>query len=172
MTHEQFWQIIGSSKSASDGTKEAQLRSLQTELAQLPPVEIAEFERFFEEHTDLAYRWDLWGAAYIIRGGCSDDSFEYFRRWLISMGREVYERALQDAETLADIELGPNPDEAACFEEFAAVASQVYEEKTGEEIPYPDREYPSEPAGEEWAEERDDLARRFPRLWARYGWEL
>jgi len=26
------------------------------------------------------------GAAYIINGGCSDDGFEYFRRWLVLQG--------------------------------------------------------------------------------------
>lgn len=34
------------------------------------------------------YRRDLWAAAYIIGGGCSDDSFIDFRAGLIAQGHE------------------------------------------------------------------------------------
>ncbi len=32
---------------------------------------------------------DLWGAAWVLLGGASDDAFDYFRCWLIGQGREV-----------------------------------------------------------------------------------
>ena len=41
---------------------------------------------------DDSYRWDLWGAAYLANGGCSDDGFDYFRGWLIGQGRKVSAR--------------------------------------------------------------------------------
>ena len=40
--------------------------------------------------------------------------------------------------------------------------------KTGEEIPDNELDLPLEPSGEEWAEE-DELAKRFPKVWARFG---
>ena len=52
-----------------------------------PPDELIEFHRLFNRAMDDAYIWDLWGAAYLINGGCSDDGFAYFRSWLISRGR-------------------------------------------------------------------------------------
>jgi hypothetical protein len=171
MTADQFWQIIEASRAGSRGNKDAQVAALTTQLAELTPADVAEFERLFEEQANRAYHWDLWGAAYVIRGGCSDDSFADFRDWLISMGREVFERALQDADSLADLALGSNGDEETCFEELAYVAAQVYQEQTGEEMPDTDIKSPSQPAGEEWAEETAILAQRFPRLWAKYGWE-
>jgi hypothetical protein len=51
----------------------------------------------------VSYRWDLWGAAYLLNGGCSDDGFEYFRGWLIAQGHEVFERVLEDPDVLADL---------------------------------------------------------------------
>jgi len=48
-----------------------------------------------------SYRVDLWGAAYLINGGCSDDAFEYFRGWLIVQGRGTYERIVADPPILS-----------------------------------------------------------------------
>ncbi|MFL6076856.1 MAG: DUF4240 domain-containing protein [Mycobacteriales bacterium] len=36
-----------------------------------------------------SYQGDLWGAAYLINGGASDDGFDYFRGWLIARTRGV-----------------------------------------------------------------------------------
>ncbi|WP_449342020.1 DUF4240 domain-containing protein [Streptomyces aurantiogriseus] len=38
---------------------------------------------------DRAYTWDLWGAAWVLLDGASDDAFDFFRCWLIGQGREV-----------------------------------------------------------------------------------
>jgi hypothetical protein len=169
MTNDAFWKIVAQSKSASDGKMEAQIEAAQRELSQLPPEEIVEFQRIFDACVDQAYRWDLWGAAYILGGGCSDDAFTDFRSWLISMGRSVFESAMADPDSLADVEIGPDAEKDAFFEEFAYVASQVYEEVVGDEMPYPLRSQPSEPVGDPWEEESDELQVRFPRLWGKYG---
>ena len=50
-----------------------------------------------------ANRWDLWAAAHLALGGASDDSFLDFRNWLISHGRETYERASADPASIADL---------------------------------------------------------------------
>lgn len=169
MTNDAFWSLIAQSRSASDGDKDAQVEALQSALSQIPPADILDFQRIFDACVDQAYRWDLWGAAYIIRGGCSDDAFIDFRSWLISMGRSIFEGAMADPDSLADVENGPDAEEDAFFEEFAYVASQVYEEVASGEMPHGQRNPPSEPAGDPWKEEGDDLQIRFPRLWAKYG---
>lgn len=48
------------------------------------------------------YRWDVWAAAYLIGGGCSDDSFMDFRAGLIGLGREWYARAAACPDVLAE----------------------------------------------------------------------
>ena len=76
----------------SDGTFDGSAESLASFLSNLAPQEIVDFERIFGELMDQAYSWPLWGADFIIGGGCSDDGFIDFRGWLISVGREIYER--------------------------------------------------------------------------------
>jgi hypothetical protein len=48
------------------------------------------------------YRWDVWAAACLIGGGCSDDSFIDFRAGLIAQGRVWYQKAADSPDSLAD----------------------------------------------------------------------
>ena len=50
------------------------------------------------------------------------------------MGRRVFERAVADAESLADVADAPGV-EYVFFEEFLYVSAQAYEESTGRRIP-------------------------------------
>jgi len=99
--------------------------------------------------------------------------FEYFRSWLISMGRQVYERALKDPDSLAEVVARPGiPD--FFFEEIGAVPYRVYEARTGREMPDYEVHHPRKPTGT--PRDRDDeegyFQRTFPRLWAIYGPEF
>jgi hypothetical protein len=70
-------------------------------LEPLSVEEIESFDKHFVQFSRQAYTWDLWGAAFIINGGCSDDGFQYFRWWLISRGRDWFYRALREPNTPA-----------------------------------------------------------------------
>lgn len=176
-----FWCLIETAKQESDGICEDQVEILERKLAVLPADEIIAFDVILDEFRHLAYRWDLWGAAYAINGGCSDDGFEYFRCWLIAQGQKVFEDALRDPDTLAQV-VTDDLDDAEC-EALMYAALHAYEAKTGLEMPHP--AYPptepigaklteedlarlSEPAGERWTE--DDLDRLLPKLCAKIGW--
>lgn len=67
--------------------------------------EVAAFgHQFYEKVCDLnSYR--LWGAGFVITGYMSDDSFHYFRSWIVGKGREVFELALANPD-----DLGPHID--------------------------------------------------------------
>src|SRR5262245_15492561 len=95
-----FWSLIEGAKKKAKGNPEKQVEILEKELAKFPPEEIIAFNKIYDEFRFRAYRRELWAAAYIINGGCSDDGFEYFRGWLIAQGKEVYEDALRDPELL------------------------------------------------------------------------
>jgi hypothetical protein len=163
-----FWKIIDSSRKQANGDPDAQLEFLSSRLAPLAPDEIVQFGRFFEEYHIRAYTWDLWGAAYLIGGGCSDDGFLDFRGWLISRGEKVFERALEDPESLVRV---VKDDDECRYEGFQYLASQAWMKKTGKtaaEFPDFGLNYASEPSGERWTEDGDDLKRRFPKLWKRF----
>jgi hypothetical protein len=79
-----FWDIIDQSR----GTRKKinhkrQIKNLSKILSLLTPDEILQFDNTFHLLLKQSYTWDLWGAAFIINGGCSDDTFDYFRSWLI-----------------------------------------------------------------------------------------
>ncbi len=87
MTPRKFWTLMKAARDADDGE---QFEALKGALLRLKPEEMLAFNKRYEELIDAAYSNDLWGAAYLINGGCSDDGFHYFRVWLVSQGEEVY----------------------------------------------------------------------------------
>ena len=95
---------------------------------------------------DLAYTWKLWGAAYMIGGGCSDDGFIDFRYGLIAKGQTVFEAAVRDPDSL--VQLG------TCIEieneAFGYVAQTVYEDKTGDQIVRANASPKEGSMGEKW----------------------
>ncbi len=173
MQADQFWAIIERAARYDDHPF-AQIDALRAELRNLSPEEIKSFEVAFRRYLNKAYTWDLWGAAYVIHGGCSDDSFEYFRRWLVSKGRDVYEFALADPDGLARLQARPGPDGTWDFEEIYYVAKQIFAEKggKGDVRDYSDREAGlggAGPSGEPFEEDEKYLAQRYPNLWRRFG---
>lgn len=173
MPADKFWQIIERAAKA-DHDPNAHMEALRTALRELTLEEIIAFEVAFRRYLNAAYSWDLWGAAYVVHGSCSDDRFEYFRRWLVSRGRHVYEAALADPDSLAQQDVRPGHDNIWDFEGIYYVAMEVFNETGGEGDV---REYSEPeagmggpaPSGEPFEGDEEHLARRYPKLWARFG---
>src|SRR5262245_57745692 len=102
MDEKRFWAIIAEACGADPRAAEERDEALTAQLVRFRPDEIIEFNHIFDRLAAQAYRVDLWGAAYVINGGASDDGFYYFRCWLIGMGKKVYEAALANPDNLAD----------------------------------------------------------------------
>jgi hypothetical protein len=173
MPADQFWQIIASAAKA-DHDPEVHMEALRAALRELSLDEVIAFEVAFRSYLNRAYTWDLWGAAFVIHGRCSDDGFEYFRRWLVTRGREAYEAALADPDSLADLDARPG--EAGVWEHEAIyyVAGEVFEEKGGEDDvrDYSEAEAGmdgSSPSGTPFEEDELHLAPRYPKLYRRFG---
>ena len=157
----QFWNIIEKVKDSEEAEE-----AIKSQLYDLTAEEIVSYQEHFDSFFENAYRWDLWGAAYIIEGGCSDDGFMDFRYGLISKGKEVYETSLNNPDNLADMDF----EDEISNELFGYSALEVYEEKTGNEIPRKIFEQQDDPIGEEW--DFDDEAenkKRLPRLSKKFG---
>lgn len=167
MDKTQFWQLIEQSKNKA-GDCEKQAAKLQKLLSKLSAAEILGFDKIWTELHHESYRWDLWAVCYIVHGGASDDSFDYFRFWLVGQGRDYYEAAMLDPQRAAD---AIEPDDVAECEDLDYVAGVAYQEKTGEEIPVFDYhlQRPDNPLGNEWKEE--DLPELHPDLWEKFGGE-
>lgn len=139
MTADQFWGIIEQSRvglslvTTYDEMAELQTEQLHSALMPLSPEEIQAFDEHYGNFHGEAYRWDLWGVAFLINGFVSDDGFDYFRCWLIAQGKDIYTNTLRAPDTLADA-LPPKWDYNAEFEDIWHVADHVYLEKTGVDL--------------------------------------
>ena len=168
MDEQVFWELVEAAKQTGGDDSNERPAALEALLMQRPLEEVQGFQRCYEPQLVKANRWSLWGAAYVMMGGCSDDGFHYFRDWLISEGRERFESALADPDSLAN---EPDHDDPNLeLELFGYAAVYAYEKLGGGEI-YRDFEAVElgAPAGPEW-EERE-LPGMFPRLAERYGYD-
>jgi Protein of unknown function (DUF4240) len=161
-----FWHLIDGTRAAAGNDTGRQSELLEERLRKLPPEQIVEFQDIRHRLDERAYTWDLWGAAYVIEDGCSDDCFRDFRNYLISLGRGPYEAALRDPDSLASV---VEDAETGDWENADSVAGDAYEEATGEDIPANDSDLSGDPRGEPWDDEdQEELVQRFPHLAERF----
>jgi hypothetical protein len=154
-----FWSIIDSVRKKKQS---AWASSLAKELKYLPPEEIAAFDAAFAERMRRAHDYALWAAAYLLDDGCSDDGFLGFRAWLIFQGRDVFEAALADPQTLARF-AGHGDFDA---EELLSVAPERFAAKSDDAFdpaPYDN----AEPTGTPFDEAT--IGTRYPKLAAAVG---
>ena len=163
MDTEIFWKIIETSKSKSLGDYEKQQSELEKELTKLTANKVLEFDNKFRNLRGEIYNWNFWAAAYIINGGCSDDCFSDFRGWLIGQGQSIYENAIQNIETLTEL----NETNDGDWEGLSYIPTEVYEKKTGNDMPQGIQEN-FEITGDEWEEDENDLKNRFPKLYTKF----
>ncbi|MDX5564712.1 DUF4240 domain-containing protein [Streptomyces sp. ID05-04B] len=171
MDETEFWELVDASRQAAEGDPEEQAEQLVERLLRLDPESVLDFARHFESRYNRAYSWDLWGAAWLLLDGASDDAFDFFRCWLIGQGREVFEGALHgDPDSLADLLDDFDEEIDGDGEELGYAADEAYEQLTGTVAP--DLGIPpaaAEPEGTPVDFENEGaLAERYPRLWQRF----
>jgi hypothetical protein len=164
MTRDQFWRIIEKIHRESGTDIDKRFEVLEAALGKLSLAEVQSFDTHFTDCHDRAYKWGLWGAAYVIGGGCSDDGFSDFRNTLITCGRKIFERALKDPDSLADLsfELG----DSLQVEGISYIAGKVAV-RLGGDVLGRSKPHPKKPAGKKWNEV--ELAKLCPRLTKTYG---
>ncbi|MBO2463583.1 DUF4240 domain-containing protein [Actinomadura violacea] len=129
---DEFWGLVEAARRDEGPFSEA----LTAQLAALPAERILEFQERFSAVDTRVYRWDVWAAAYLIGGGCSDDCFTDFRAGLVALGREWFERVVQSPDDLADhplvIEAAAKQNDYVIFyEEVGYAAGQAFDRVTG-----------------------------------------
>jgi hypothetical protein len=131
------WDIIEAAQ-ASAGSGRPFHEALTDHLATLTEQDILEYYERFEKMREALYRYDLWAAAYLIGGGCSDDGFIDFRTGLIAQGREWYQKAAASPDSLADHlavagARHPRCDNPLFYEEVNYAASAAFQRVCGDE---------------------------------------
>ncbi|MDR2636789.1 MAG: DUF4240 domain-containing protein [Zoogloeaceae bacterium] len=163
----QFWEIVELAGN-NDG-----LRSI---LFSRDRETVLDFYMQFQERMHESDTGDLWAVADLLNAGrCSDDCFEYFRCWLISQGRETFERALNNPDNLAEMEIPLSEGRPVVDNEsFCYIAPDVYKEKTGEDLYEALRRLDLSAAGNDstnfdWQMYTEGVMKeKFPKMWNKY----
>ena len=170
MDETRFWSLVEEVEPTVADDPEAFDEALADSLAELSAEEVVAFGNTWTRMANRAFTWDLWAAAWLLRGDAFEWEFTSFRDRLIGLGRMVYERAVADPDSLADVPLdwrdGDEEDEVW----LSLAAGDAYERLTGEDIgdaePAEEPE-PDVPAGEPLAP--DAIVARLPRIAAQAG---
>lgn len=155
-----FWSLINRAKARAGEQVYARISTLADELKHLSNEDLVGFHRELLNAHLQAYRQDLWAAADVAMGDLGDDSFEYFRNWLISEGSETFTAVTTNPDELAKYNL-----RGTCgqLELFGYVASDLLMQRGIEsDLPCTGEDLPGAPI------EASEFSERFPRLTAKY----
>ncbi len=103
MDDAKFWSLIDRARGGSaPQLPSANDEELRRVLEALPIEDVQAFGRKFYELLCDLNNWRLWGVGYVMAGGMSDDSFHYFRSWIIGKGQDCVKSALADPDGVSD----------------------------------------------------------------------
>ena len=177
MDEEQFWAIVQTAVDEAGDDEDEYLEVVKRELSKLSLKEMIGFRLRTDKLLYDSYTSEMWCAGYLMNGGCSDDGFEYFRLWVISRGRKVYEAAMANPDNLIDYIGDDDEMDFFEFESFWYVALEAFEEAVDAELyDYIDDEnfktcegnYPNFEFN--WEEdEPESMQKLCPRLFEKFG---
>ncbi|MCU9849657.1 DUF4240 domain-containing protein [Defluviimonas sp. WL0024] len=156
MDEDVFWELLD--RGLTTETIGERLDLLPERLALFKPAAIRGFDARLREIDARAYRTDVWALAYLLQGGCSDDSFEAFRGWLILQGRAVFEATLAHPD---GFEIGLHHGQSGGMDALRDVAPIAYDLCQGKAMPR-SKVKPLRLAGPEVAE--SDFPALLPRI--------
>jgi uncharacterized protein DUF4240 len=168
MRTDDFWAVIDRATADRPGSPDEVAQRATADLATRDPEEIVAWGRHLDKVMAASGKEDLWAAAYLINGGCSEDGFDNFRGWLIANGREVVARAVREPDTLAELPaVRAAASTGAVFEaeEVLGIAAGAYQQATGDEMP-PSEAPPGRPdPAMLWDfDNEEEMQKRLPRL--------
>lgn len=176
-----FWKIMDNAFDKANFNNKLKKQIILHQLIKLTPAQIQEFEIIFQQMNLKANTWNNIAAQTIIEGGASDDTFYYFRCWLISLGRHNFEETLKSPDYLVNIDVPINKKYGygeVQFEELISLSDEAYSIVTGKQNE--DETFPralaqkkglfydssGETIGEKWVNE--DLPKIAPKLYKKY----
>jgi hypothetical protein len=183
-----FWNFVeGSTRAGS--TQRQREDFLSRGLGRISRSHLLDFMQHLSGTREPANTYRLWRAADIImHGHCSTDGFHYFQMWLVGLGRDAYDAAIADPDSLAAVPevqrlaALPRPwsdDDFPMWESLEYIACDIGERRADidgdirdvltEERGVRVRMDPN-PYDTQWARLNTDALRvRYPRLWALFG---
>lgn len=165
----ELWDLVETARDAVHDPADADVvaEALAATLEERGPDDVLAFDAALSHLLADSYTTPLWAAAYLVNGGASDDGFDYFRAWLVAQGRDVFEAAVGDPDSLADlpaVRAAMAEGEELESEALLTVAWDVYEALTGDELPGLDRAALPQLEAMWDFDDEDEMRARLPRL--------
>lgn len=160
MSAQTFWVIVSRAKMRAGDQLFARISTLHDELKILSNEDLLAFHQQFLDAHLRAYKHDLAAAADLAIGGLTDDSFEYFRNWLISEGEATFNAVVANPDELAGFSL-----RGICgqLESYGYVAASLLTQRgLAYELPCTGAELPGNPI------DVSEYGARFPRLSSKF----
>jgi hypothetical protein len=129
-----FWKIMDYAFAKAKFDNKLKEQTILDQLIKLTPEQIQEFEIIFQQMNQKASTWNNMAAHTIIEGGSSDDTYYYFRCWLISLGQKNFEETIKDPDYLASLDIPINNKYGygeVIFEELIPMSDKAYSIVTG-----------------------------------------
>jgi len=158
MCEGQFWRIVDGVCAKAGRNLNLRVALLRSELEQMIPDQIIAFALQYHILHCRAYTGKLWAAIELLAGNLSDDSFYYFRDWLISEGSRPFDQAVAFPDSLYRWQVR----DGWQLESFRYVAFDVFQEMTGRNFDHEILARPGELRGGRCLPE--DVSRVLPRL--------
>jgi Protein of unknown function (DUF4240) len=168
MRTDDFWVVIDSATADRPDSPDEVAKRAAALLSTREPEEIVAWHRHLGKVMTASGTEDLWAAAYLINGGCSDEGFDAFRGWLIAHGRLALARAVADPDSLAELpEVSAAALTGAVFEaeEVLSIGAEAYVLATGGELRASVAPRSRPDAAQLWDfDNEEEMRRRLPRL--------
>lgn len=127
-----YWKLIESSLQNTE-TLEDQEEYLSEALEKMTPEQLAGFKLRTDQLLMDSYSSALWCAAYLMKGGCGEEDFTFFRCWLISRGQKIYTIGIQHPDDIA-FAVQTNTNSAFDFEALQTLPETIFKKKTEQEL--------------------------------------
>jgi hypothetical protein len=168
MRTDDFWAVIARATADRPATPDEVAKRAVAELATHDPEEIVAWGRHLDKVMVASGTEDLWAAANVIHGGCSEEGFDAFRGWLIAHGRDAVARSVKAPDSLANVAvIKAAAETGAVFEapQVLTIAAEAYRQATGEELPAGERPRTRPDVADLWDfDDEEEMQRRLPKL--------
>jgi hypothetical protein len=168
MRTDDFWAVIDRATADRPASPAEVAKRAAADLATRDPEEIVAWARHLDKVMVASGKQDLWAAAYLINGGCSDEGFDNFRGWLIAHGRETVARSVGSPDSLAEMPaVRAAAETGAVFEagEVLTIAEEAHRQATGSGLPAGGTPVTRPDAADLWDfDNEEEMQRRLPQL--------
>jgi hypothetical protein len=170
LNEEFFWKLIDNSREAYSDV-DALYEVLADQVWHLETGELKEFQQILDRQLALANTKSLWHAARVCAGDMDEDKFLGFRCWLVSRGKDAFNKAVINPDSMADIPYEGAPLWGDGYH-LTGLAGKAWlqwsesDESLPEELPETGIDVRSIPTGAEFS--AAELKRAYPRLAAKY----